>query len=153
MKASPGNMRYAIVLVAALVLVAYFALTFSNRSSPKILEVTDYSLNPDTINAGSSTTLSFRLKNDDSSNSHFVTVHFNASSMLVLWQGSQILPLDSGKQYFTETLRASDIITTSITVKATLPSQTSVVTYPIVLDFFVDGSQFDSKQVNLKVQG
>jgi hypothetical protein len=145
-------MRYAIVIVVALVLVAYIALTF-NKSSPKIVEVKEYSLNPDTINANSLTTLSFTLKNSDNDNSHFVTVHFNASGMLAFWQGSQILPSDSGQQYFTKTLSPSDLITTSITVKATLPSQMSGGTYPIVLDFFVDGSQFDSKQVNLKVQG
>jgi hypothetical protein len=153
LKASSGNMRYALVILVALVLVAYVALTFNEPTAPKIVELKDYSLNPDTINANSSSTLSFTIKNDDNSNSHFVTVHFNASSMLTFWQGSEILPTENGMQYLTRTFSPSDVITTSITVKATLPSQMSSGTYPIVLTFFVDGNQFDSKQVNLNVQG
>ncbi len=152
LKNSSGNMRYTIVVVIALVLVAYFALTF-NKPSPQIVEVKEYSLNPDTINGNGTTTLSFTIKNNDKDNSHFVTVHFNASGMLTFWQGTQMLPTENGRQYSTKTFSPSDIIATSLTVKASLPSQMSGGTYPIVLDFFVDGSQFDSKQVNLKVQG
>ena len=152
LKNSSGNMRYAIVVAIALVLVAYFALTF-NKPSPQIVEVKEYSLNPDTISANSSTTLSFTIRNNDKDKSHFVTVHFNASGMLTFWQGLEKLPTENGRQYFTKTFSPSDLTTTSLTVKASLPNQMSGGTYPIILGFFVDGSQFDSKQVNLKVQG
>jgi hypothetical protein len=153
MRSSQGNMGFAIVIAVALVLLAYIVLTF-NTPPPPIVAIKDYSLNPSTINVNGAATLSFTLKNNDGKNSHFVTVQFNASEMVTFWQGDALLASgNNGFQYFSQTFYPSDLITTYITVKATLPSQMSSSTYPIVLNFFVDSKQFGSKQVNLTVQG
>jgi hypothetical protein len=146
-----GSFRNALAIGLALVLILVIALAFNKPSLP-ILEVKEYSLNPNTINAGGSTTLSFTVKNNDQQKNHFLRVNFNASPMVTFWQGSQILPTENDLQYFTRTLNPSDLITTYITVKASLPPQTSTVTYSVVLNFYVDGSQFDSRQINLKVE-
>lgn len=149
------NSGFFFMILIAMSVVLLVVVSFSlNQTPTPIVQVKDYSINPNKISLNNQATLSFSLKNDDNKNTHYITVYFNTSSSVTLLMGTSPLPIGNGDSpYFTATLDPSQQSTFYLTVTGTLPSQTSSSTYPIVLNFFVDGKQFDSKQTSIIVQG
>jgi hypothetical protein len=143
---------FMMILAISIVAVLSYSIILSQTPPPPAVEVKALSISPDNIHTGNQASLSFTLQSDDSKNTRYVTVYFLASPSVTLWTGSSPLPVDqSGTPYFTATLYPSQQSTYVITTTGSLPGQTFSSTYPITVNFFLDGKQFDSKQASLTI--
>jgi hypothetical protein len=152
MRSRSSGFSFMAIMAIALMVVVLVSFSFFNPSSTPIAELKGFSVNPSSVKVGSSSTVSFSLKNDDSANGHYITVIFDTSSSLSFWKGNQPLPIGSdGQPYFTANLEPSQESTFYLTLTGTLPSQTSSTTYPIATSFLVDGKQFSSVQGSITI--
>jgi hypothetical protein len=139
----------------ALGLVLFIALTMSLRiyfsPPPPTLEVTNVTLDPTTINAGSVSTLTISIKSNDASSSHFLRIDFSSYVLVTFLLGSQVLPTEGGVYYFTTTMNPSAKLTQPFEVEATLESGVAQIAYQITINFYIDGNQFNSRTLTLTV--
>jgi hypothetical protein len=146
------NSGFFLMFIIAISIVAVVSLSFFLRETP-IAEVKDVSVNPSTIQVNSQSQISFTIKSNDNKETHYITVFVSASSSVSISKGNTPLPVsDNGSPYFSATLDPSQQSTYYLNIKGSLPNQTSGSTYPINLAFYVDGKQFDNKQVSITVQ-
>jgi hypothetical protein len=140
-------------LAMGIILIVMLALLFNSlfRPQPPVLELTNFSLDPTSIKAGQTTTLTFTIKSNDKDANHFLRVEFESHTLVVFLLGNNLLPDDNGKYFFTKTFNPGETTTQPITVKAALESGYSEAKYGITVNFFVDGNQFESKKVELTV--
>jgi hypothetical protein len=139
----------AVVLVVVIIVAVVVAMNM--RGTP-ILEVSNVSLNPTTININSNATLSFTIKNNDASNQHDITVRFNVTSV-TFYLGSLSLYRDIyGVQYYDIQLQSLQESTYRFGVTGTLTGGASMSTYSIRLNFYDEnGTKFDSEAQSLTV--
>jgi len=140
-----------IVGVIVIIILAYTMNTLF-RPQPPTLEVKDFSLNPNNIKAGEIATLEFNIKSNDEDKSHFLRVEFESHTLVVFRLGSENLPIENGKWYFTTTVNPSATIVQPIHVRAALASGVAEIKYGITVNFFVDGNQFESRKTELTVK-
>jgi len=134
-----------------LIVILAFSLNSLFKPQPPVLEIQEFSLNPTGIKAGQTATLTIGVKSNDEEASHTLRVEFASHELVVFMLGNDLLPEDNGKWFFTKTFNPAEISTQPITVKAALASGVAEIKYGITVSFFVDGSQFESRKVELTV--
>jgi len=141
----------------ALGLTLMIALTLVLKSfitiPPPTVEVTDASLNPDTVNVNQVTHLSVTVKSNDNTKSHFLRIEFESHVLVTFLLGDQNLPKEGGIWYFTSVINPSATITQPFNVEATLESGIAQLAYGITVKFYLDGNQFNTKTFALTVKG
>jgi hypothetical protein len=137
-----------IILIIILVLSNVLTL-FTPKPT---IEVVNAKLDPETININQVATLEITIKSNDKSKSHFLRIEFESHSLVSFLIGDQYLPRDQGRWYFTDNVNPSATITQPFYVRATLESGIAQLQYQIVVNFYCDGNQFDSKTFVLTVR-
>jgi hypothetical protein len=152
MRGKTSGFFFMFIIAFSIVAVVALSIVLNQSTSTPVVEVKGISINPSSISSGSQTSLTFTLKNEDSKTTHYITLYFDTSSSITFWMGVSPLPTGAGEPYFTATLDPSQQSTFYVTVQGSLPSQTTSSTFPIVLNFFVDGKQFDSEKTSITVR-
>lgn len=137
-------------LAIAVPIFIYFNSAGNAPTQP--FEVKDFSLSPETVRVQESATLSFALKNNDKNQSQSLRISFNVSQRIIILQGNEELLKEDGTYYLTKTLDSSGTLTIPLTVQGLLEEQVSSATYPLIVNFFFNGTQFESKKTSLTVR-
>jgi len=149
-----SSFRGIFTVALGLIIIIALSLAFKNLFTPPppTLQVTVATLDPNTININQAAILSFTIKSNDKSESHFLRIEFESHVLVTFFIGDQNLPYESGKWYFTQSINPSATITQPFVVKAGLESGIAELKYLISVDFYLDGNQFDSKTFTLTVK-
>jgi hypothetical protein len=141
-------------LAAGLVLIVILMFFMNSlfRPTPPVLEIKEFSLDPTNVKAGETAALTINIQSNDGEAGHFLRVEFESHTLVVFFLGSEQLPQDNGKWYFTTTVNPSGTIIQPIGIKAALASGVAEIKYGITVNFFTDGNQFDSRKVELTVR-
>lgn len=143
------------IFTIAVGLVIILTLSLSLRSffapPPPIIEVTNISLEPSTINVNQIAVLSIEIKSNDKSDSHFLRIEFESHTLVTFQLGNQNLPRESGKWYFTSIVNPTQKTNQPFNVRAQLEYGIAHLAYQILVKLYVDGNQFDSKALELSV--
>jgi hypothetical protein len=148
-----ANFKAMFALAIGVVLIVAFSMSLRSLFSPPppTLEVTNFTLDPTTVNVGSLSMLTISIKSNDADSSHFLRIDFTSYVLVTFLLGNQTLPIEEGVYYFTTTINPSGQITQPFGVRATLESGIAQLVYSIKVDFYIDGTQFDSRTVDLTV--
>jgi hypothetical protein len=140
------------MLAFALVFIIIIT-TLSNMLIPtSIVQVTDCSLTSSTVNSGGQTSITITLKSNDDKNSYLIRIEFTSYYLVKFLLGSNELPRNDGVWCYEETLNPKATHTQLILVRPTLESGISETKYRISVVFFINGTQFDNKNLDLTVR-
>lgn len=141
----------AMAVLFILILSGVFIIIYWSSRVPT-LQVSNVSLNPNTIFTNANATLSFTISNNDASNQHNITARFNVTNVTFYISGSS-LPRDFFEmQYYNIQLQSSQQSTYHFEVSGTLTGGASSSTYSIHLSFYDEnGTRFDSETESLTV--
>jgi hypothetical protein len=154
MRSSSGTSQFVVAVIVIILIMFGFTVYIIYRSSQvPLLEVSDVSLNPNTINQNGNATLSFTIKNNDAVNSHNITVTFNVTGVTFYDKNRNSLYNDSdGIQYYRIQLPSFQKSTYDFGVKGNLSGGATESTYSINLNFFDENdTRFDSETQSLTV--
>lgn len=149
-----SNFRGIFTLALGIVLIIAISLAFRSFLvfPPPTVEVTDASLKPNTVKTNQIAVLSITIKSNDNSKSHFLRLEFESHVLVTFFLGDQNLQKEGGKWYFTSIMNPSATITQPFNVKATLENGIAQLAYEIIVKFYLDGNQFDTKTFTLNVE-
>jgi cytochrome c oxidase subunit IV len=143
---------WIVVAVILIVVIIFGVVVVMNMRGTPILDVSNVSLNPTTININSNATLSFTIKNNDESNQHDITVRFNVTSVTFYINSLSLYRDYYGVQYYNIQLQSLQESTYRFGVTGTLTGGASTSTYSIRLNFYDEnGTKFDSETQSLTV--
>lgn len=142
---------FAVALALVLVITISMSLRTFLSPPPPTLEVTNVSLDPTAVNAGSPSTLSISVKSSDAGRSHFLRIDFSSHVLVTFLLGDESLPTEGGQYYFTITMNPSGQMTQPFRVRASLEPGIAQLVYSISVNFYVDGNQFDGRTMKLTV--
>lgn len=148
MSEGPGNF----IAVIAVVIIAFLMFTIFFRPPPPTIEVTEFSINPDTVKVNNPAILTIRIKNNDEEQSHSFKVEFESHSLVTFYLGGQQLPKENNVWYFNDMLNPSAELTQPIIVKANLEAGIKRLAYSISVSFYFNGKQFEKKELELTVE-
>ena len=104
------------------------------------IKIKEYSIEPSSIKAGKSATITMTIKNVDLK-THEISLYFKVSPRVIIYTGAeQPLPYSDSRYVYTFSMSAEDPTEDrAFTLTATLESGSSRADYPIVLEVKVDG--------------
>jgi hypothetical protein len=152
-RSNSGISRFSVAaIVFFLVIIIIVAIVIIQSSQVPILQVSNISLNPNTINVNGNATLRFTINNNDQSSQHNVTVRFNVTSVFFYINGVLLNHDINLVQYYNIQLQSSEQSTYSFGVTAILTGGASTSTYSILLNFYNEnGTNFNSETIGLTV--
>lgn len=148
-----SNNRMVATFVFAIIVIGIFAYSLNGLFVPPTPTITlqSASLNHGSTKEGQLVTLSISLKNNDKTNSHFILVEFQSHTLVTFMLGNQELPVESGVFQYTTTMNAGSQLTQPFSVSASLENGIAQISYQITIKLYVDGNQFNEKNLTLTV--
>jgi len=145
-------MRKLILVIAVAAVLVVAGWYWLNMATRPVVQVTSFSVNPSTITSAQNATLTVGLTNNDNVKGHGIVLVFSSHALVSFYIGDQPLQRSGSDWRLAINMLASESRTQVLTVRAGLESGVSQITYRISMTASVDGTQTESKSLDLTVR-